>query len=123
MAYKRTDYKTKSTQDGRINKAHGRARDILKFSPLVTDAYFHYTPSQIMLASLSLADHGLFERMIDEIFPPSAGKVLLVGQAVREKTVATVLACKDMLLEEPPERMTEFWGTVCAPSQRDWASY
>ncbi len=34
----------------------------------MTDAYFHYTPSQIMLAALSLVDHGLVERLMDETF-------------------------------------------------------
>lgn len=75
-----------------------------------------------MLASLSIADHELFERMIDATFPQhlAAGSngnnthhnAMLIGQAIREKTIATVQACKAMLLEEPPERMTEFWGTV-----------
>lgn len=75
-----------------------------------------------MLASLSIADHELFERLIDAIFPqhlPAGSNgntahhnAMLIGQAIREKTVATVQACKEMLLEEPPERMTEFWGTV-----------
>lgn len=74
-----------------------------------------------MLAALSMADHGLFERMIESTFstppehllPADAPKnIKLIGQAVRDKTVATVMACKGMLMEEPPERMTEFWGTV-----------
>ncbi|KAK3359543.1 cyclin-like protein [Lasiosphaeria hispida] len=52
----------------RIDSAERRARDILRFSPLVTDAYFHYTPSQIMYATLSHADRGLVERLIQETF-------------------------------------------------------
>ncbi len=63
--------------DGRINRAHDRAREILKFSPLITDAYFHYTPSQIMLAALALADAELVDRIVAETFrhaasPPSS---------------------------------------------------
>lgn len=91
-----------------------------------------------MLAALSAADHGLFERMMDMTFSPPAGsgaadhdtpggattntngradlllrsQVLMMGQAVRKKTVDTVQACRDMLLREPPERMNDFWGTV-----------
>lgn len=55
-------------QAARITAAERRAREILRFSPLITDAYFHYTPSQIMLAALSLADRGLAERLIQETF-------------------------------------------------------
>lgn len=54
--------------------AEKRAHEILLFSPLMTDAYFHYTPSQIMFAALSLADRGLAERLIQETFhfvPPT----------------------------------------------------
>lgn len=55
-------------QTARISAAERRAREILRFSPLITDAYFHYTPSQIMLAALSLADRGLAERLVQETF-------------------------------------------------------
>lgn len=78
-----------------------------------------------MLASLSIADYSLFESLIEATFPqhPPAGSgpngsvasqynAVLIGQAIRDKTIATVQTCKDMLLEEPPERMTEFWGMV-----------
>jgi cyclin H len=105
-------------QDARISRAQVRGRDILKFSPLVTDAYFHYTPSQIMLAALSMADHELFERYIQAIFldPPSGDsnpqKAQVLSQIVKEKTVSTVMACKDMLSQEPPERMANFWDKV-----------
>ncbi|AEO56625.1 hypothetical protein MYCTH_2301751 [Thermothelomyces thermophilus ATCC 42464] len=62
----------------RLGAAETRAREILRFSPLITDAYFHYTPSQIMLAALSLADRGLAERLITKTFhhvspPPDSG--------------------------------------------------
>ncbi|KAL2268957.1 hypothetical protein VTJ83DRAFT_3803 [Remersonia thermophila] len=60
----------------RLGAAEARAREILRFSPLITDAYFHFTPSQIMLAALSLADRALAERFITKTFhyvaPPSA---------------------------------------------------
>ncbi|KAM0159746.1 hypothetical protein ACHAQE_004805 [Botrytis cinerea] len=36
-------------------ESHGRARHYLKTSALLCDSYFHYTPSQIMFASLYLA--------------------------------------------------------------------
>lgn len=94
-----------------------------------------------MLAALSSADHGLFERMMDATFPmpnlpdgmstPDANgnpgdnnnnmnininNALVFGQAIKKKTVDTVMACKKMLLTEPPERMAEFWGTVSLPT-------
>lgn len=71
-----------------------------------------------MLATLSLADHELFERLIQAMFPqypsgdPNAHKAEVLSQAIKEKTVSTVMACKDVLSQEPPERMTNFWGTV-----------
>lgn len=117
-----------------MKKAHLRVREILKFSPVVTDAYFHYTPSQIMLAALSIADHTLCERLIQDTFPhhppidsgtstpagdangradaPRNNNALIMGTAIKKKIIDTVQACKEMLLQEPPERMTEFWGTV-----------
>ncbi|ROV89613.1 hypothetical protein VPNG_10147 [Cytospora leucostoma] len=111
--------------DGRVTRAQTRGREILKFSPLVTDAYFHYTPSQIMLAALSIADHGLFERMIELTFPSHSNeqaggntdhKAEAVTQIIKEKTISTVLACKEMLLQEPPERISDFYGTPEATS-------
>lgn len=60
--------------DSRVSNAHRRAREILKFSPLVTDAYFHYSPSQIMFAALWLADRPLVERLLlGETFRRPAG--------------------------------------------------
>ncbi|TGO62788.1 hypothetical protein BCON_0017g00290 [Botryotinia convoluta] len=38
-----------------ILESHGHARHYLKISALLCDSYFHYTPSQIMFASLYLA--------------------------------------------------------------------
>lgn len=40
----------------RVQSAHGKAKDILKTSALLTDAYFFYTPSQIWLSSLFVVD-------------------------------------------------------------------
>lgn len=100
----------------------------------MTDAYFHFTPSQIMLAALSLADHELAERVIHETFqhaaPNSTGlgtappnqlkegrraaaaseeRARLLGADVRERVLAAVGSCRDMLSKEPPERLTAYW--------------
>ena len=49
----------------RIQTAHGLAKDILKTSALLKDAYFLYTPFQIWVASLLIADLPLFNLMLN----------------------------------------------------------
>ncbi|KAL2022376.1 hypothetical protein VTK56DRAFT_5443 [Thermocarpiscus australiensis] len=121
-------------EPSRIAAAEHRAREILRFSPLITDAYFHYTPSQIMLAALSLADRGLAERLIQKTFhfvapqpnsgadTPASGtddstakrrprgedQAEIVGTHIRDKVLGTIEACRDMLSKELPERR-EHW--------------
>lgn len=111
-------------QKARIDAAHFRARAVLKFSSLVTDAYFHYTPSQIMLAALSLADRGLAERLVQAAFAPGQhGAANEDGQAqdttprhdLRDKVMGAIEACRELLATEPPERLDEYWGTVGHP--------
>ncbi|EFZ00050.1 hypothetical protein MHUMG1_02902 [Metarhizium humberi] len=101
-------------EETRINNAHARAREILKFSALVTDVYFHFTPSQIMLASLLMVDPGL----VDILCPrPAEGgdsdgdKAGGMHTDVYDKIMTTIESCRAMLEDEPPERMTEYWGT------------
>ena len=127
-----------SLQIKRIDDAERRARDILRFSPLMTDAYFHYTPSQIMMAALSLADRGLAERLIQATFhyvnpqtdsgadTPSADakdsnrktedKAAIIGSYIRDKVLGTIESCRDMLHKELPERR-EHWIDVCFSAQ------
>lgn len=124
-----------------IKAAHSRAREILKFGALVTDAYFHYTPSQIMLAALSLADRALAERLVDESFKVNgahlpkkdaaaetpipdqnnsskaarmktreAERERIFGAEVRDKVMAAIRSCADMLSHELPERDDGFWS-------------
>ncbi|OTB02561.1 hypothetical protein M426DRAFT_193615 [Hypoxylon sp. CI-4A] len=85
----------------RIGRAHKRARAILKFSPLLTDAYFHYTPSQIAYAALSMADDELIQHMLQAAF---AGQ----GEDVKEKVWRVIQSCKAMLDKEPPETMASY---------------
>ncbi|KAG6010400.1 hypothetical protein E4U21_006964 [Claviceps maximensis] len=100
----------------RINSAHARAREILKFSALVTDVYFHFTPSQIMMASLLIVDSGL----VDVLLPRpvegdgvarSDGKESGTRIQAHEKMMTVIESCRAMLEDEPPERMSEYWGT------------
>ncbi|KAF9869889.1 cyclin ccl1 [Colletotrichum karsti] len=100
----------------RIDSAHIKAREVLKFSSLVTDAYFHYTPSQIMLAALSLADRGLTERLVQGAFAPPQGEQAQGTDGtprsdLRDKVMGTIESCRELLATEPPERLEEYWGT------------
>ncbi|OTA52443.1 cyclin mcs2 [Hypoxylon sp. EC38] len=88
--------------DDRLNQAHGKTREILKFSPLVTDAYFHYTPSQIMYASLAMVDEELVQRIFQEAFTGP-------GEAAKDKIWGVIQNCKAMLEKEPPEKMASYW--------------
>ncbi|MCJ1465284.1 hypothetical protein MMC07_003900 [Pseudocyphellaria aurata] len=56
----------------RIQNAHGRAKEILKTSALLTDAYFLYTPSQIWFSSLIIADEPLAHFYLKTKFPLSS---------------------------------------------------
>jgi cyclin H len=99
-------------QQARISKAHARAREILKFSPLLTDAYFHYTPSQIMMAALRMVDAELVDMLLPG--PPSDATDDAIGAHtnLRDKILGTIESCRSMLEEERPERMAEYWDTV-----------
>lgn len=73
-----------------------------------------------MLAALSIADHNLFERMVELIFARAGGdlnshQAEAMTQVIKGKTISTVLACKEMLMQEPPERLSDFYGTVSPP--------
>jgi cyclin H len=91
--------------ENRVIRAHMKTREILKFSPLLTDAYFHYTPSQIMLAALSMADEGLAQRLLRDAFTGQA-------ESAKNQVLEMVQNCRAMLEKEPPERRTTFWDAV-----------
>jgi cyclin H len=57
----------------RISRAHHNAREILKSAAQMTDAYFLYTPSQIWLSALLLADKPLAEFYLDVKLGPNPG--------------------------------------------------
>ena len=84
---------------GKRNRAaHGRAREYLKTSALITDVYFYYTPSQIMMAALSIADEELFEWYIDTKFPTADP----AADELKEKIISTIKKCADMLRSVEP---------------------
>ncbi|EKD20542.1 hypothetical protein MBM_01224 [Drepanopeziza brunnea f. sp. 'multigermtubi' MB_m1] len=79
----------------RVKEAHGKARDYLKTSALLTDVYFHFTPSQIMMAALMLADSELLEWYIQIKIPASAGDV-------QHKVFGALQKCAAMLKTVDP---------------------
>ncbi|PHH79946.1 hypothetical protein CDD80_3398 [Ophiocordyceps camponoti-rufipedis] len=98
-------------EEARIIKAHSRAREILKFSALVTDAYFHFSPSQIMMAALLMVDSGLVDVLVPKPKAEGADQGLRVPADVYDKMMTTLQSCRATLEDEPPERMADYWGT------------
>lgn len=98
--------------EARINNAHAKARDVLKFSPLLTDVYFHFTPSQIMLAALQMADPGLVDMFLPEVAEGVTEGARGAHTDVREKILGAIERCRAMMEEEPPQRMSEYWEAV-----------
>lgn len=73
----------------RINAAYSAARDVLDQPALLTDVYFIYTPSQILLAALVLADQPLTDFYLATKLPVSLPE--------RPKILATIRGCADMM--------------------------
>jgi cyclin H len=86
---------TPNDMERRVKIAHGKAREYLKTSAALTDVYFHYTPSQIMMAALMLADQELVEWYIRVKFP-------IAGERILAKVLGVVEKCADMLKTVPP---------------------
>jgi len=100
-------------EEARVSRAHARAREILKFSALVTDVYFHFTPSQIMMAALLMVDSGLVDTLLPRpAAPHDDNSPVGANTDMHEKILTAVEDCRAMLEDEPPERMAEYWGTV-----------
>ncbi|KAF2086910.1 cyclin-like protein [Saccharata proteae CBS 121410] len=76
----------------------------VRSTALYTDAYFHYTPPQIWLAALLLADEPLALFYLDTKFPRSDDL-----SPLKEKVLSTIRACAVMLKSwspVPKEEMT-----------------
>jgi cyclin H len=86
----------------RVRDAHGKAREYLKTSALLTDVYFHFTPSQIMMATLLIADRELTAWYISNKFPAS------MVEGMKEKVMKTLGACADILrMVEPTSQPSD----------------
>lgn len=90
-AVKEGKSQTKSAEDMvlRIQNAHGKAKEILKTSALLTDAYFLYTPSQIWFSSLFIADEPLAQFYFKTKFPLSSD--------LKTKILLTLRQCCEIL--------------------------
>ena len=77
----------------RIEGAHGRAKEILKTSALLTDAYFLYTPSQIWLSTLYAVDEPLARFYIDTKVP--------ITDSIKPKLFTVLQGCAQMLHLSP----------------------
>lgn len=85
----------------RISAAHGKARDILKTAAQMTDAYFFYTPSQIWLAALFLADKPLAQFYLDTKIGPDVHSGSIESsnplQLIRIKLMTVLSDCSTLL--------------------------
>ena len=87
--------KAKSPADlkTRIQIAHGKAKDTLKTSALLTDVYLLYTPSQIWLAAFMMADMALARFYMSSKFPQPDG--------APPKLMSTIEDCVKLLESSP----------------------
>ena len=73
----------------RVQLAYSAAREYLDSPALLTDTYFLYTPSQIVFASLQLADPPLADWYLSTKIPASS--------PIRPKVLATLRSCSKMM--------------------------
>ena len=83
----------------RIDKAKARTKELLDTSAQLTDAYFLYTPSQILLASLTLADEPLAVFYVES-------KLSLPAE-MQLKLMTTLQACSTLLKSSPSAKPGE----------------
>ncbi|KAL9100585.1 MAG: hypothetical protein Q9163_004059 [Psora crenata] len=92
---KQSGTKAKTSKDlvQRIQMAHGKAKDFLKSSALLTDAYFHYPPAQMWLSAFMLADEPLITFYLDRKLPSDSPFTVKLLNALR--------SCGDLLRSSP----------------------
>ncbi|KAL2830992.1 cyclin-like protein [Aspergillus pseudoustus] len=86
-----------SSISDRLARAHHNTREILKSAAQMTDAYFFYTPSQIWLSALLLADRPLAEFYLDtKLSAPNLDSTHTLTQ-LRAKLLTTLNDCSALL--------------------------
>jgi len=84
-----TQWQPNSAVVDRAQLAYSAARQLLDANALLTDVYFLYTPSQIYMAALRLADPVLTDFYLSTKLPASS--------PMTPKILATIGSCADML--------------------------
>lgn len=79
----------------RIRNAHGKAKELLKSSALLTDVYFLYTPAQIWLSALLIVDEPLCLFYLDTKL--DAATANNPRTPVKSKLTATLRSCASLL--------------------------
>ncbi|KAB8349519.1 hypothetical protein FH972_023545 [Carpinus fangiana] len=101
--------KSASDLDKRVGAAFTRADALLQEAALLTDAYFLYTPSQIWLGAMLVADEPLTLYYFSTKFPAAESDEVI--KAKKAKILAVLQACATMLREwewkPTPERKEE----------------
>jgi cyclin H len=81
---------TPETMKSRIADAHGATKELVRSAALLSDSYFLYTPSQIWLASLLIADEPLGKFYVSLKLPASSPDL-------SDKIMKTVRDCAELL--------------------------
>ncbi len=89
----------------RIREVHVKARDMLKSSALLTDAYFLYTPAQIWLSTLYHFDKKLCLFYVDVKLDSTAASK--PAPPMKEKLIATLQSCSSLLFSATSVRPGE----------------
>lgn len=98
--------KTAQDAEMRAGDAHDHAKEIIVDAALLTDVYFAFTPSQIWLAALLLADEALTQWYLSVKLGDAASDALI------GRVVTAVRACADMLA-------AQLDGTAPSAGRRD----
>lgn len=93
----RSQWKGAGGVSERLQAAHAAAKDLLDSPALLTDAYFLYTPSQLVFAALQLADPPLTRYYLENKLP--------VPLPTRPKILATIAECAELLASFTPSQV------------------
>ncbi|KAL5041925.1 hypothetical protein BDW71DRAFT_190968 [Aspergillus fruticulosus] len=92
-----------SSISDRLARAHHNTREILKSAAQMTDAYFLYTPSQIWLSALSIADEPLMQFYLNTKLPsPPETEPENPTAHLRAKILQTLTSCATLLQSYKP---------------------
>ena len=93
----------------RIRNAQGKAKELLKSSALLTDAYFLYTPAQIWLSALMVVDEPLCMFYVDTKLGSAPADS--PTSTIKAKVLATLQSCASLLRSSS--------GATTTPGQKE----